>query len=160
MGYSPVAVVVYGVDVPALKQERLYKVFSNAALRALRSCQDKVVAEEWATGTADEAVSDSVYPVNDAELIKRGGRHVCNVAMLAYGGDARLGERIYRECGQHCFGVFLGSTGYGWFDDVARIVKNVPYRAKSNWRKYCVPLLKQACIAPTRPKCVIVPQIW
>lgn len=160
MGYAPVTVVMYGIDVPATKQARLYKSFGATVLRDLRNCPNREIAYSWKTGTAEEALLDSVYPVDDTELLYRDGRTVCGVEMRLYGGDSRAGNCIYSEDGSCCFGIFLGSSGYGWFDDLAKIVTNVPEQAKKNWRRYCVPLLARVGIKNARPKCKFVTQIW
>jgi len=81
--------------------------------------------------------------------------------LLADEADSRVDDMSYSEGSyRHVFGIRLASRGYGSSDKIEKYINNVSDKAKQNYVKYILPILRKEGIEEVQPSILIVTQVW
>jgi len=143
MGYASTNIVMYGVTISAKQAEKLAKELKL---------------------DLDEDDPSDLKLVPKERLIKRKGGYsgyLYDAECRSHGTDSRIDSNFFdiEQGTLHTFGIYCGSNGYAYEDDVLEIIKNVPKEAKANFRDFCRPTLERIGITDS-PEVVLVTQTW
>jgi len=65
------------------------------------------------------------------------------------------------EGNKHTFGIYCGSNGYAYMDDIVKIIQNKPAPAAvKNWKLYCKPIIDTLSFRKIKPTLTMCSQIW
>lgn len=146
MGYSATTIIVYGVRISHDEAKEL--------------CSTIPGLEEGVNIGGIEAPENGLWQRNDAKFALRyGQRQIFNVELLSEGTDSRVHslhlENDDEQPESYCFGVYCGSKGYAYMDNIEKVLQNpVPQEAIDAWNAHCGFYVKE------QPSFLICNQTW
>jgi hypothetical protein len=176
MGYAATTIVVYGVPVTQEQakeiNDNLIENYEKAVkegrerdyTEALLAQEEKDFHLRTMRGEDEEKFLSRVkknYTPLKSKLHDTGcGGTVYDVQLFADGADSRIDSMHYSEEGHdHYFGVYVGSKGYAYHDQIGKLAANIPKAAKANLEKYVRPVLKKMGIKD-EPEVHLINQVW
>jgi hypothetical protein len=144
MGYATTTIAFYGVE---LSYEEAKKIFEE------RFGDEEEFDYDTKDTTTDEVAS--VHHIRGTTYRER-----AMPQMLADGADSRINNMAFdEESERHVIGVYLASRGYAHTDKIEDYIKSPSEKAKANYEKYILPILKEEGIE-REPSILIVTQTW
>lgn len=167
MGYSNTSIVHWGVELTMeetiklheyLKQNDLLKKFMSEEI----VMDDSDLTEYPCIPNLPTHLDGIEQPRYDVLPRYRRSRFVHCVEVRSDETDSRIESNHFdyeEDVEIHYFGIYCGSKGYAYTDDIKYIMKNIPQKAKDNFDKYCKPILQNLNINK-EPEVQIFNQVW
>ena len=144
MGYSQTTIVVFGIEVTDEQAKNISEKYIN---------EDGEINHD----EVDVITNEVSYHLHGKPIYET--RDFPN--LLADEADSRVDDMSYSEGSyRHVFGIQMASRGYGCPDRIENYISNVPDRAKQNYVKYILPILREEGIEEVEPSVLIVTQVW
>lgn len=172
MGYAPTAIVVYGVKIsdPVLAQ-RIYDFLMNQPSRSknkdnedecsLFVCDPKHVYHRKITSYDIQRGRTQKLPLTPYIQHDQGttGSNVMYPSMFSDNADSRVDDLWFIPNGINYLGIYVGSKGYAYQDNISYFLQNIPVEVIENFRLYIQPILNHFKISDVG-EVHICSQVW
>lgn len=136
MSYATTNIVVYGVNITSDKAKELQELLEPHTVEG----------------------DIRIVPKNRCKVEQY--REIYKADCYSHDTDSRIHDLCFELDGRtHTFGIYCGSKGYAWSDNIEKILKHIPSKAKKNFKDFCAPVLAQIGIK-IEPKTHLVTQVW
>lgn len=136
MGYQSTNIIIYGVKLTYEEAKTLEPLL--------------IEGELWCD------TADLFVPVDTPPWQTVLDRSIFDPRLLSDETDSRIDSLVLDEGADHYFGIYVGSKGYAYNDNIMQILKNpVPQQVIDNWNKYC-----QHLFPGKNPEYQMCTQVW
>lgn len=157
MGYASTTIVLYGT---ALSAEQAQKVYDYVAENPDALMHADVVWRRLSANAPERFVQKK--PIASMQYDEGLDSCVLDVQLLSDQTDGRVHD-LQMELGfASYFGIYAGSKGYAYQDDISSIVRSDPQRLDALFQKHAHPILKRVGIDPKQCQAQLhlLNQVW
>lgn len=167
MSYQATTIVLYGVKLNGEETEKLRNYIapglSNEDCVPLEKAIRKIVPDsEISRIHYYPGIPNSVNNMDAPGNIRTSPREYHFPEVLSDNSDSRIHTLQFdmdEGIDTHYFGIYCGSRGYAYADEIEEIINNLPEKAEDNFELYCKSVLEGIGITST-PKIHLVTQTW